>query len=137
MGVDIGRVVGTETEDDGHTYSVTEDDVSFSYGGFASFRRDLAQAVGIYLDSMQGFKRDGPRTSWSVINHPLVPFLNHSDCDGELTPEEAAQVWPALVAAADAGFPDLDDGDLMTKRCRELAETLRLAAEHEQTVVFR
>lgn len=66
----------------------------WAYGLFAEFRRELAALEGFELGEMRGF--DGER-SWDEVTTPLAPFLNHSDCDGDLSPEECAQVWPRLA----------------------------------------
>lgn len=78
----------------------------WSYGGFARFRERLAAAEGIDLPRMVGFcdkygrHDDGSEclatTRWDTVKSDLVPLLNHSDCDGELTPQECARVWPRL-----------------------------------------
>lgn len=84
-------------------------DAHWSYGGFGRFREALAQHEGIDLDRMEGFRRYGdnrPRISWTTINSPLKPLLDHSDCDGELTPDECRQVAPHLREVAVALWPD-------------------------------
>lgn len=81
----------------GIDFSHTE--AHWSYTGFSRFRDALAAHEGIDLDRMDGFRRHGddrPRISWTTISSPLVPLLNHSDCDGELTPQECRQVAPRL-----------------------------------------
>lgn len=67
----------------------------WSYGGFMRFRQRLAASVGIVdLLAMDGFDGKG---SWeSVPNDPIVPFLQHSDCDGELSAAECAKIGPRL-----------------------------------------
>ncbi len=65
----------------------------WSYGGFSRFREALAIHEGFFLNDMQGF--DGERP-WSAVTTDIKPLLDHSDCDGELTPEECAQVAPRL-----------------------------------------
>lgn len=69
----------------------------WSYGGFHHFRQLLAAEDRIDLDYMQGFTKD-PETArpWSEVSTTLLPLLNHSDCDGELTPEECGQILPRL-----------------------------------------
>jgi hypothetical protein len=67
---------------------------SWSYRGFNSFRKILAKEIGIDLSSMSGF---GGAEPWDNYNHPIIPFLNHSDCDGQLTPKECGQVGAALI----------------------------------------
>jgi len=71
-------------------------DAHWSYGGFNLFRTALAAREGIELDRMHGFTRDDDAISWDTVHTALKPFLNHSDCDGEMTPEECAQVAPRL-----------------------------------------
>jgi len=79
-------------------------DASWSYSGFNDFRRRLARDIGFDLNEMMGFSKgfhwqDGyaPGTRpWSEIDDPIVPLLNHSDCEGELSPQECAQVAPRL-----------------------------------------
>lgn len=91
----------------------------WSYGGFHAFREALAHHEGIDLGRMDGFAepsgaRGGAVGTWSkpwdTVTTPLKPLLNHSDCDGHLTPEECAQVAPHLRELAPAVWPpDSDD----------------------------
>lgn len=88
---------------------------SWSYSGFNEFRALLAKDVGIELYDMDGYftkeeiskgtaflreygKYDWPsKKPWSEIeDEALLPLLNHSDCEGVLTPEECAQVAPRI-----------------------------------------
>lgn len=64
-----------------------------SYSGFHTYRQRLASYVLINLEDMQGF---GGRRSWDDVDQALVPLLNHSDCDGELSPAECGQIAPKL-----------------------------------------
>ena len=68
-------------------------DAHWSYGGFMRFRIKVAAAIGIDLDTMAGFNGTN---SWDAIKDPIVLLLDHSDCDGELTPDECAQIAPRL-----------------------------------------
>jgi hypothetical protein len=80
----------------------------WSYSGFSRFRDALATHEGIDLDQMEGFRRRGddrPRIPWTGITGPLVPLLNHSDCDGELSPEECRQIAPRLRAVVNELWP--------------------------------
>lgn len=74
------------------------DDPSWAYGGFMRFRKRLATGIGIDLEEMFGFSEEGGRM-WGDIDSPLVAFLNHSDCDGELSAAECEKVRPALIEA--------------------------------------
>jgi hypothetical protein len=123
-------------------------DAHWSYSGFNRFRRRVAAAVGIELDRMEGYHRshqlmaqfdrylvDGtisaPETPveaipWSIISSPLVALLDHSDCDGELSPEECATIAPALEAICLAWEEDDFDrqqGLLLVEGLRECAES--------------
>lgn len=69
-------------------------DVSWSYSGFAAFRRRLAQSAGFALSEMWGFGGDRP---WSEVSTVLEPLLNHPDDGGDdLTPADCAVVLPRL-----------------------------------------
>lgn len=103
----------------------THTDAHFSYGDFGEFRRALARWEGFDLDAMAGhcapWRGDDPLTHqnrpWDEIDVPLKPLLNHSDCDGDLSPEECAQVAPRLREAIDALWPD-SDGSLEARLYR-------------------
>jgi hypothetical protein len=77
-------------------------DAQWSYTGFGTFRRALALFEGFELDAMDGFGGDQP---WSAVHTDLAPLLNHSDCDGELTPTECRQVAPRLRVVIDELWP--------------------------------
>ncbi|GGT00322.1 hypothetical protein [Streptomyces chromofuscus] len=69
-------------------------DVSWSYSGFAAFRRRLAEAEGFALRDMKGFGGDRP---WSEVSTVLEPLLDRPDDGGDdLSPVECAVV-PAPV----------------------------------------
>lgn len=51
------------------------------------FRKDIAKAVGIPLEKMQGFCSDG--FPWSLLKpDPIYTLLNHSDCEGTIEPAD-------------------------------------------------
>lgn len=75
-------------------------DACWSYSGFNDFRRLLAREEGIDLDAMEGFGGlrgvpAGTRT-WAEVESPLVPLLNHSDCEGYLSADDCEQMLPRL-----------------------------------------
>lgn len=65
----------------------------WAYSGFMRFWEMLAREEGFELREMQGYHGD---RAWDTVQTDLEPLLNHSDCDGELTPQECAQVAPRL-----------------------------------------
>ncbi|MGW4270823.1 hypothetical protein ACWEGQ_00295 [Streptomyces seoulensis] len=68
----------------------------WSYAGFNKFRRRLADHIGIDLDQMRGFGGDG---DWATVASPLRHLLDHADDKGELTPQQAVELAPALQQA--------------------------------------
>jgi hypothetical protein len=118
----------------------------WSYTGFNHFRTRLAASEGFDLDEMQGFSKGDrfgddyePGTRpWDEVTSALKPLLNHSDCDGELTPEECAQVAPRLREVAD-GWPNDGVGmrDAFDHRgALALAECMEICAAHDESLVF-
>ena len=71
-----------------------QSNAQWSYSGFMSFRERLASEIGLTLREMDGFKDGG--NSWDSITDAIKPFLNHSDCDGELSVDEMKLVAPRL-----------------------------------------
>lgn len=80
-------------------------DAQWSYGGFNAFRVKLAKEVGIDLDSMDGFDGCVP---WSKFSDDIIPLLDHSDCDGELTPNLCASIAKRLRELVE-GWPESHD----------------------------
>ena len=105
------------------------------YGYFMRFREALMQAIGgPPLRTMEGFNESSGalHSSWEPwLDHDLYPLLNHSDCDGFLTPSECARVAQGLnkVIASkklnkefeDAAFQFMT-GCLDAARCEEELE---------------
>lgn len=102
-----------------------------SYGGFHLWRIRVAEAAGFPpLDEMDGF--GPPLRPWRGApgDQRLAPLLSHSDCDGDISPEDCA----SIAAALDDLGPRLDDW------ARPLAERFaagcRRAAEAEERLEF-
>jgi hypothetical protein len=78
----------------------------WSYLGFHRFRKRLAEEIGVDLDKMEGFgENEDGAVPWSITDDPIVPLLDHSDCDGELTPDLCAEIAPRLRELV-ANWPD-------------------------------
>lgn len=115
-------------------------DAHWSYGGFAEFRIRLAREIGIELHAMEGFTesyrnhdRKRKPIPWANVKDTIVPLLNHSDCDGELTPEECKTVAPRLRELV-SKWPE-DDWD--RKRALELADAMDEAREAREALEFQ
>jgi len=105
---------------------------SWGYPGFNNFRKRLALAVGIDLDLMPGFAKE-PEFEWDDFDDDIIPLLNHSDCDGDLTPEECKTVAPRLrelVLPWDANH-DRDRVEALY-----LADTMEKCAEKGWDLIF-
>jgi hypothetical protein len=62
------------------------------YSSFNRFRHWLASKAGINLSEYYGYGSKTATKDLDSINHKIMPLLNHSDCDGELTPVECKQI---------------------------------------------
>ena len=61
------------------------------YSSFNNFRKALASQIDIDLNDYAGYGEKGIKNLES-IPHDIMPLLNHSDCDGELSPDECAKI---------------------------------------------
>jgi hypothetical protein len=112
-------------------HSETESfDAQWSFSGFKSFRGRLAKEIGIAnINSMDGFcdwellyetgdERKGidrdklveavAGRAWTEIDDAITPLLRHSDVDGDLSPEQCAQIAPRLKELV-ADWPDANE----------------------------
>ncbi|HWU05453.1 MAG TPA: hypothetical protein VN520_03455 [Streptomyces sp.] len=111
----------------------------WSYAGFSLFRRGIASHIGINLSQMHGY---GGGRRWSNVTSPLRHLLDHDDDRGELTPEQARELAPALSEAlAELGRSDpeglLWGPDGYNGRVgREFVDLLTLCVEEDVPVVF-
>ncbi|WP_328946816.1 hypothetical protein OG259_40435 [Streptomyces sp. NBC_00250] len=111
-------------------------DVSWSYSGFATFRRRLAEAEGLVLSEMWGFGGERP---WSEVSTALEPLLDHPDDSGDdLSPGECASILVRLEAISDQWAREGGDQLLQQhiKDARQLAGILRLCIEKSVPLVF-
>lgn len=107
------------------------------YSTFMQFRQRLAGQIGIQdLDEMEGY---GGGRSWEEIDDPIVPFLNHSDCEGDLDAEACETIGPRLrelvVEWPEDAFRGLWE-DLRAAGL-QLAEAMEEAGRLGTRVVFR
>ena len=144
---------------------------NWSYSGFMSFRERIASSIGIELRDMQGFskipssfivehgylayreaceKEDlSNKISWDTVNDPIKILLNHSDCDGEIPPEECYDIAIRLEeiikdwsqkTTIDVNYPNypsqmtFDDYDVA--QAKRLIEGLKQAALYSKPVKF-
>jgi hypothetical protein len=66
------------------------------YSSFNEFRRALAACIGIDLSEYMGYGNESATKDLSSIEHGIMPLLNHSDCEGELSVEESRSISEGL-----------------------------------------
>ncbi|MBO1332565.1 hypothetical protein [Streptomyces sp. VRA16 Mangrove soil] len=111
-------------------------DISWSYSGFAAFRRHLAEAEGFTLSDMWGFGGERP---WTEVSTTLQPLLDHPDDGGDdLSPAECASILVRLEAIADQWARE-GSGQILQRHiedARQLAGVLRLCIEKDVPLLF-
>ncbi|WP_331727712.1 hypothetical protein [Streptomyces sp. NBC_01176] len=111
-------------------------DATWSYNGFAAFRRRLAQAEGFSLSEMRGF---GGERAWRNVSTALEPLLNRpDDGGGELSPTECAAILPRLKAITEHWQDETGDPLLQQHLdgARQLTVVLRLCVERDVDLLF-
>jgi hypothetical protein len=103
-------------------------DAHWSYSGFDHFRQQLALLIGIDLDTMQGH---GGKGDWGNVSDPIRDLLNHSDCGGELNPDQCLAIAPRLRELASR----LESYD--AHHARLLAEAMLAAAHAGEPLKFQ
>ncbi|WP_267379428.1 hypothetical protein, partial [Bacillus sp. GM_Baccil_2] len=104
-------------------------EVRWGYISFGNFRRKLAKEIDLDLDAMIGFGGD---FSWDLVEDDIKEFLNHSDCEGELTPEQCKVIAPRLIELV-SGWSD-DDPD--KEKALELADDMQWCYENNRVLEF-
>lgn len=130
MGVDIGKAY-------------------WSYSGFMRFRIALAAAEEIDLLEMRGFKsalgydsREAVREWTDESGNDITilrPFLDHSDCDGELTWQDCEQVVDRIeeiINTWDDDVHDHPDRAVDVSRGRTLVAEMRDRITNRRALVF-
>jgi len=56
----------------------------------------LAKKIGIDLKEYHGYNDRHDGKDLESIDHPLMPLFNHSDCDGDLSPEDCKKIADGL-----------------------------------------
>lgn len=75
------------------------------YSSFNRFRYWLAAQIGVNLNDYAGYKESGTK-ELETINHPIMPLLNHSDCDGELTPDQCRSIAKGIKEILKTAKPE-------------------------------
>jgi hypothetical protein len=102
-----------------------------SYVLFRVWRTDIARALNIDLDKMEGHtKEDVEPILWSSIpSHPVIALLHHSDCDGSIPWRKCRAIADGLESLILLGIPG-------RARTEQFIRGLRLAYVLKQNVTF-
>ena len=104
-------------------------DAHWAYSGFDLFRRKIASIVmETEIDNLY----DGRMIYKYMSAEPIYPFINHSDCDGELTPDELEKLIPQLEDAVNK----LEDEDTDKARGLELIKGMKEALRNNNNLRF-
>ncbi|MFD5254656.1 hypothetical protein ACFWM5_17665 [Streptomyces bobili] len=111
-------------------------DVSWSYSGFAAFRRRPAETEGFVLSEMRGFGGERP---WSEVFTVLESLLDQPDAGGDdISPDECTSNMVRLEAITDQWARE--GGDQLLQQhiadARQLAGVLRLCVEKDVPLAF-
>ncbi|WP_416808878.1 hypothetical protein [Bacillus thuringiensis] len=101
----------------------------WGYSGFNNFRRKLAREIDLDLDAMVGF---GGVFSWDLVEDDIKDFLDHSDCEGDLTPEQCEIIYPRLLELVESW----DDNDRDKQNAIILADDMKYCCENNLTLEF-
>lgn len=108
-----------------------------AYSSFMRWRRKIAEIAGYpELDKMYGF---GGNIQWGAyMQNPLTELLSHSDCDGEISYEDANKIADALEALLPK-LAGLDGGGHIgdyTEKTKEFIAGCRLAYSLKENLDF-
>jgi hypothetical protein len=110
-------------------------DASWSYSGFNSFRQRLAKEIGIRdlglwwnLGGIDGKRED--------YNDPIELLLDHSNCEGVLSPEECRVIAPRLREVVEAWSEEIHKGGYDKQMAIRLADGMEKAAAEEKNLEF-
>ncbi len=116
---------------------VSHDCWSGSYGNFGRFRKVLAGSIDIDLDKMQGFSGSEISESWEdKPDNDLHILLHHSDCDGEISVEDAKKLLDKMVKHRDCFVLYDESNEFYLSRYDQWIEGLRCAVESNEIVEF-
>lgn len=103
------------------------------YSSFNRFRTMIAEKIGIKLEDMEGF---GGNKSFSEVNHPIVPLLDHSDCDGELSVEECKSIVEGIDLILSDFNVKTDEDVYFVRYMKQFSDGCKLAISRNENIQF-
>jgi hypothetical protein len=104
-------------------------DAGWAYSGFMRFRNKLYNSAG-YMGNLSEAYNNG--SYMQMKDDDLFPFINHSDCDGHLTPAEMQKIIPRMKAIIN-NWPD---NDYDKQKAILLIEGMELALSKNENLEF-
>src|SRR3990172_4493240 len=82
-------------------------------------------ALGLRAEVIPPLARQLP-IKWGLLRpDPIHDLLNHSDCDGSLTPGQCAKIVPRLEKLIEGGLPNDYDRQQALLLCQEMREAAK------------
>jgi len=109
-----------------------------SYSSFGRFRERLAQEIGLNLNNYKGYNSNATLDE-SEIDHPLMDLFNHSDCDGELTPDQCLKIAQGLnEVIKKLPIPEINDSwdGRFLESCIQFRDGCMLAYSRKEVLEF-
>jgi hypothetical protein len=120
-----------------------------SYGYFSRYRKEIFKFFHDQdLDKMEGFAlptsgedtlgTDNSLRFKDLKSKELLPFINHSDCDGDLTPQECAECIPDLERYLEylKKLENKEGTDYFIQTTEQLLEMFRHSVKINEPVSF-
>lgn len=102
------------------------------YSSFSLFRRYMAKTIGMDLDKMEGYGGD---ISFSQFDDDLCILLDHSDCEGDISPENCRRLALRLDQLISTMEPDKSPYSNY-QRALQFSKGCKLAAEKNEHILF-
>ena len=83
----------------------------WAYSSFNRFREWLFRNIWLDVDDYYEYNQEWKR-HLDEITHPILPLLNHSDCDGVLSLEDQKSIikwWKMILADLKESNSDLEE----------------------------
>ena len=104
----------------------------WSYGGFMKFRKRLARLDG--LGDLMDYDGYGGTKEFPDI--PMRDFYDHSDCDGELTPDQMRIILPRFRELIKMMEEENIEDDWDVESATILADDMECCIDENEPMVF-
>lgn len=108
-------------------------DAHWAYSGFNGFRAKLAKHIGIDWEKLFDTKDFSPLLN---CKDPIIPLLNHSDCDGSMTPSVCGKVAKRLREIVKT-WDDSIDNVYDKEQALKLAKGMDWCCRNKKRLIFK